>query len=80
MHLNNLLFRFRWIQVPTGMLILLLQRTPVLRVMLQMEGVLANNATAIMRSAFAVAAMGAYNSVAGATVFNVTATPFNPVL
>lgn len=75
MHPNNLLYRFRWLQMPTGLLILLLQRTPMLRVALQLEGVLTNNATVIMRSAFAVAAMGAYNSVAGATVFNVTATP-----
>ncbi len=75
MYLNSLFLRFRWLQMPTGFLVLLLQRTPVLRVALQMEDLLSNNATAIMRSAFAVVAMGAYNSVAGATVFNVTATP-----
>ena len=75
MYLHNLSLRFRWFQLPTGMLIMLLQRSPVLRVIVQLEGMISNNATAIMRSAFAVTAMGAYNSVAGATVFNVTATP-----
>ena len=56
MYLHNLALRFRWFQVPTGMLIMLLQRTPVLRVAVQFQGMLSENATAIMRSAFAVAA------------------------
>ena len=57
---------------------MLLQRTPapVLRVLDQLENVMFERATVILRSAVAVTAMGAYNSVAGATVFKVTpATP-----
>ncbi len=75
MNLNSLFLRLPWLQVPTGLLILLLQRTPVLRVVVQGETIFAGNAPAILRSVFAVAAMGAYNSLAGATVFNVTAAP-----
>ena len=75
MKLATLALRFRWLQMPTGLLVLLLQRTPLLRVAVQLEGMLSGSTPAIMRSAFAVVAMGAYNSLAGATVFNVTATP-----
>ena len=75
MKLASLALRFRWLQLPAGLLVLLLQRAPLLRLMVPGEGMLSGNAPAILRSAFAVAAMGAYNSVAGATVFNVDATP-----
>ena len=75
MKLTSLALRLRWLQFPTGLLVLLLQRAPLLRLMVSGEGQLLGNAPAILRSAFAVAAMGAYNSVAGATVFNVVATP-----
>ncbi len=76
MNITALAHRFRWLQMPTGLLVLLLQRTPMLRVVVvQFEGGLAENAPAILRSAFGVVALGAYNSLAGATVFNVTATP-----
>jgi len=75
MNLTSLALRFRWLQLPTGLLVLLLQRAPLLRLVVSGEGLLSSNAPAILRSAFAVAAMGAYNSVAGATVFNVVATP-----
>jgi len=75
MKLTMLALRFRWLQMPAGMLIVLLQRTPVLRVAVQFENVFAGSAPAILRSVFAVGAMGAYNSLAGATVFNVTAAP-----
>ncbi len=53
---------------------MLLQRTPVpvLRALAQLDGLTADRAAVILRSSVAVAAMGAYNSVAGATVFNVT--------
>lgn len=57
---------------------MLLQRTPapVLRALVQVESMVFEHATVILRSSAVVAAMGAYNSVAGATVFNVTpATP-----
>ena len=75
MKLTSLALRLRWLQFPTGLLVLLLQRAPLLRLMVSGEGQLLGNAPAILRSAFAVVAMGAYNSVAGATVFNVVATP-----
>jgi hypothetical protein len=75
MNLISLSLRLRWLQLPAGILILLLQRTPLLRVLIQGEGKLVGNAAAILRSAFAVTAMGAYNSVAGATEWNVTASP-----
>ena len=70
--------RLRWLQFPTAMLIVLLQRTPapVLRVLTQFADVFVERAPMILRSTAAAIAMGAYNSVAGATVFNVTpATP-----
>jgi hypothetical protein len=75
MNLISLSLRLRWLQLPAGILILLLQRTPLLRVLIQGEGKLVGNAAAILRSAFAVTAMGAYNSVAGATQWNVAASP-----
>ncbi|MCX6945173.1 MAG: hypothetical protein NT173_10515 [Opitutales bacterium] len=75
MNLSVLSHRFRWLHLPTGMLIMLLQRTPapVLRALAQLDSLVADQATVILRSSVAVAAMGAYNSVAGATVFNGTA-------
>ncbi len=75
MNLIALSLRLRWLQLPAGILILLLQRTPLLRVLVQGEARLVGNAAAILRSAFAVTAMGAYNSVAGATQWNVVASP-----
>ena len=75
MNLIALSLRLRWLQLPAGILILLLQRTPLLRVLVQGEARLVGNAAAILRSAFAVTAMGAYNSVAGATEWNVAASP-----
>ncbi|MFI5335407.1 MAG: immunoglobulin domain-containing protein [Opitutales bacterium] len=51
---------------------LLLQRTPVLRVFLQTEFVWESGAGDVLKSAFALAALGGYNSLAGATAFNVT--------
>ena len=73
MNLSVLSHRFRWLHLPTGMLIMLLQRTPapVLRALAQLDSLVADQATVILRSSVAVAAMGAYHSVAGATVFNV---------
>jgi hypothetical protein len=75
MKLTALALRFRWLQMPAGLLVLLLQRTPILRVATQFEGVLSENAPAILRSGFTAVALGAFHSLAGATVFNVTATP-----
>jgi len=78
MNSTALSYRLRWLHLPTGMLIMLLQRTPapVLRALVQIESLLAERGAMILRSGVVAAAMGAYNSVAGATVFNVTpATP-----
>ncbi len=78
MNLSTISTRLRWLHLPTGMLVMLLQRmpAPVLRVLEQFEGVMYERAAVILRSTAAAAAMGAYNSVAGATVFNVSpATP-----
>ncbi|MBS0662520.1 MAG: immunoglobulin domain-containing protein [Verrucomicrobia bacterium] len=78
MNLTTISLRFRWLQLPTGILVTLLQRTPapVVRALAQVELFVANQSTALLRSGVVAAAMGAYNSVAGATVFNVTpATP-----
>ncbi len=70
--------RLHRLQLPAGMLIMLLQRTPapVMRVLDLLENVVLERAPLILRSSLVATAMGAYNSVAGATVFNVTpATP-----
>ncbi len=78
MNLTAISLRFHWLHVPTGILVTLLQRTPapVVRAIAQVELFVANQSTTLLRSGVAAAAMGAYNSVAGATVFNVTpATP-----
>jgi hypothetical protein len=66
--------RFRWIQMPAAILLLLLQRTPVLRALLQTESVWECGAGDLLKSAFALAALGTYNSVAGATTFSVTSS------
>ena len=77
MNLPALAHRFRWLNMPSGLLIMLLQRAPapMLRVLVQLESLVVDGAPVILRSGIALAAMGTYNSVAGATVFNVTATP-----
>lgn len=74
MNFYALLYRLRWIHTPAGILMMLLQRTPVLRLLT--GGTAANvglQSGELLKSAFALAALGAYNSVAGATVFNATA-------
>ena len=71
MNLSNLYYRCRWLQAPAGVLMLLLQRTPALRILSQADCLFENNGGAILKSAFGLAAMGAYNSVAGATTFGV---------
>ena len=69
------LHRFRWLHAPVGVLMVLLQRTPVLRVVASAgETSFGMVSTQILRSAFVATAMGAYNSVAGATKFSGSAT------
>jgi len=73
MHLHMLLYRLRWFHAPAAVLMMLLQRTPVLRLV---TGGTVNNVGLqsgdVLKSVFALAALGAYNSVAGATTFNAT--------
>ncbi|MFA6286264.1 MAG: immunoglobulin domain-containing protein [Opitutaceae bacterium] len=68
-----LLYRLRWFHAPAAVLMMLLQRTPVLRLV---TGGTVNNvglqSADVLKSVFALAALGAYNSVAGATTFNAT--------
>ena len=76
MNFTALYFRFRWLQIPTGLLVMLLQRMPVLRVLTQAECAFEGGSGVVMKSVFALVALGAIDSVAGATMFGVTpATP-----
>ena len=70
MTFHTLLFRFRWLHLPAGILMMLLQRTPVLRLLAAEAPNLGLRSGELVKSVFALAALGAYNSVAGATVFN----------
>lgn len=73
MNLYSLYYRFRWVQVPAAFLAILLQRMPVLRLLTQAECAFEGGGSGVvMKSVFALAALGAYNSVAGATTFSVT--------
>ncbi len=74
MHFPILFHRFRWLHLPTTLLVMLLQRTPVLRVLAAEGPGIAIRSADILKSAFALAALGAYNSVTGATTFNSTPT------
>ena len=70
MKLSSSLQRWlHWFNVPTGLLIALLQRTPVLRVAAAVEEmVAASPAGAVLKSAaLAAASLGAVDSLAGAT-------------
>jgi hypothetical protein len=72
--------RFTWMNLSTATLLTLLQRSPAARLFVAgAEYVAASPAGAILRSAAAsVAALGAYDSLAGATVLSSSqATPLN---
>lgn len=72
MYFQVLFHRFRWLQLPATVLVVLLQRTPVLRA-LAFEGPgICIRSGDLLRSAFTVAALGAYDTVAGATQFSTT--------
>ena len=76
MNLYSLYYRFRWVQLPAAFLSILLQRMPALRLLTQAECLLERGGGLVLKSTFMVAALGAYNSVAGATTFSVSpATP-----
>lgn len=61
--------RFRWLNLPGALLVMLLQRTPVLRALVAAEEmVAASPAVAVLRSAaVALGSLGALHSLAGAT-------------
>ena len=67
-------YRLRFLQAPVSLLILLLQRTPVLRVVLQSESAFESGVGDVVKSAFALSALGAYHSLSGATTFSVTSS------
>ena len=71
----NLCRRFRWINLPGAILMLLLQRTPILSVVAAVdEMVIASPVGAVLKSVLATAAaLGAVNSLVGASALNVSA-------
>ena len=72
MYLHTLLYRFRWLHAPSVLLLLLLQRMPVLRVLAGASPGFGLQSGDLLKSAFALAALGAVDTVAGATTFNAT--------
>lgn len=72
--------RLRWLHLPAAFLMLLLQRTPVLRVLVSSEFVLSSTASTVLKGVLAGAtALGAVQAVAGATTLNPAAgTSTNP--
>lgn len=72
--LRSLYCRLPWLNFPAVALIALLQRTPVLRLLLPAESLVTAPPMAhVLRSTFAVGvSLGAVHSLAGATQFNVT--------
>lgn len=79
LHLSAILYRWRWLHLPAGILVALLQRTPVLRAFVAAEPILAWPAGAVLKSALAGAtALGVVDTLAGATTFTVNpASPIN---
>jgi hypothetical protein len=75
-------FRVRWLQSPTLALLAFLQRAPVTRIAAYLGDAFTGTgtvsaATALVRSASALAALGAIDTLAGATV--VVASPASPL-
>ena len=67
--------RMRRFHAPVGMLVVLLQRTPVLRLALPgAEYALSSTVGQVLKGAIGLAAMGAYNALAGATTFTVVSS------
>jgi len=70
--LNYILYRFRWFHAPLGVLLVLLQRAPLLRMVCSgADYAVRNSAGDVLRCVVGLAALGAYDSVAGATAFTV---------
>ncbi len=79
MKLPGYLCRFAaWLNLPAALLVLLLQRTPALRVLAGAgDYVLTSRAGELLRAAFTLAGLGALHSRAGATTF--VQSPASPV-
>lgn len=79
MKLPNFIYRrLPWFNVPGALLVMLLQRTPALRVLVNSEEfAMSSPVGALLRSAVAASALGAVHSLAGATQF--VQSPDNPV-
>ena len=79
MKLSRSILRFSaWCQLPAGLLVLLLQRTPVLRVVAGAgDFVLKSRPADLLRAGFALATLGSAHALAGATQF--VQNPPNPV-
>lgn len=70
----RLFSRYRWLHAPVGLLVMLLQRTPAVRLADQMEWVAEVGSGNLVRSLFTLGALGAFNSLAGASGTVVTTT------
>ncbi len=69
--------RFRWLHLPVVVLVALLQRTPVLRVLVSADTLFVAGAGSVLKSAFAgVLAVGAVDTLVGAT--QLTSNPSPP--
>lgn len=68
-----LFHRFRWLNVPGALLLVLLQRTPVLRLFVAAEEMVTRSplAAVVRSAAVAFASLGAMHSLAGATTLRV---------
>lgn len=70
--------RLHWVNLPGAILIACLQRTPVLRMMANVDAFLGpSRVVQILRAAFTASSLGAMHSLAGATEY--VQTPVNPV-
>jgi len=67
----------RWLNLPAGLLIALLQRTPLVRIAMEgaEEGLVASTGAVLRSAVGAVAALGALDTLAGATTSAIMATP-----
>src|ERR1035437_5731725 len=66
--------RYRWLHGPVTLLVMLLQRTPVVRMTSQVEYVTETGAGSLLRSIFSLGALGGLHSLAGATGTVITTT------
>ncbi len=76
---SRLLLRARWLNPAVGALVVLLQRTPVVRLLITAESELTAPSTNLLRAIVPLAALGVVDSMAGASTqlvyANVTAKP-----